>query len=102
MNRYTWDQEQMYLYPNATFSTREWQGEIENVVKWGERVEVPKDYKNTIFVNILEIKDVCGGTIAHVKLFYADGFTIHGWTMMNNAPIDITNKHELFDGRFNQ
>lgn len=87
--RYVWNQNDgKYLYQSNLF-LRE------------ERFDVPKDQFQSIFVNILEVV----GSIQllyHVKLFYANGTVIEGWTGLNDPPIDLTNKIGLFDGRFNQ
>lgn len=88
MIRYTWEQEDgKYLYQS-------------NLCLKEERFEVPRDCLHPIFVNIIEVV----GSIQlfyHVKLFYANGTIIEGWTGLNDPPIGLTNEIELFDGRFN-
>jgi len=64
-------------------------------------IELPLDEKNSIFVDILEVSKGKYDTYYKVKLFYADGQIFEGWTWDALMAIDIINKEELFDGRFN-
>lgn len=88
MNRYTLDQSVRYLYPDPDYKL--------------PKMTVLKS-RHPIFVNILERNtDENSGDVAmRIKLFYADGNTMEGWTSQNLDPITITNQYELFDGRFN-
>ena len=65
------------------------------------RICVPYS-KEKIFVNILEKNDNKWCHHFKVKLFYSDGTVLEGWTSDLDLPIQLTNKEELFDGRFNQ
>ena len=57
------------------------------------------DPKNPIFVDILEVD----GDWAKLRLFYADGEVVNGWTwhFETMCPVGLHNARTLFDGRFN-
>jgi len=65
------------------------------------KIELPDDYRNKIFVNILEVAKGSCYTYYKVKLFYADGRTFEGWIYDGLMPIKLFNQEELFDSRFN-
>ena len=91
MVRYKWDcQGAKYLYQTLE-------------MKPEGRVELEKDYRNPIFVNILEhiADEKTGWTYYLVRLFYASGKVVEGWTTDHLFSIELTNTDELFDGRFN-
>ena len=71
-----------YIYDDPQFLT-------------GER-EIPSN--STIFVNILERPD---NFCFKVKLIFHSGETMEGYIFNNGSTIQLTNKDELFDGRFN-
>lgn len=89
MIRYVWTYEAKYLYQYPHFDNK------------NERIEVPVDHENPVFVNIIERDSINDYPTIKVKLFYANGETIEGWTASCLDPINITNREELFDGRFN-
>jgi len=87
MIRYFWNGEAKHLYATEDF-------------KKEDGIAIPPDPFNRIFVNI--IKRVGSHDIrVKVKLFYANGTVLEGWTALNNDPISFTAMDELFDGRFN-
>lgn len=64
--------------------------------------KIPIPYSNlfeTILVDILvpERED----RMIKLKLFFPDGRILVGWSHLGTDYIDIANKDELFDGRFN-
>ena len=86
LNRYVWNGEAKYLYKTEDFNK-------------DNKFAVPFEHK--IFVNIVK-RIIDNGIIkANVKLYYADGTVLEGWTIMNNNPLCISDIDELFDGRFN-
>jgi hypothetical protein len=72
-----------------------------NTLEFKDRVKVKSSPLNEIFVNILERQKKSYHTIYKVRLFYADGTVMEGWTSDNLLPIRLSNVEEMFDGRFN-
>ena len=64
-------------------------------------IDVPMDKSNDIFVNILEQVDDNWITWYKVRLYYANGSILEGWTTDVCFPIELSDTKELFDGRFN-
>ena len=93
MIRYIWNREGRYIYQDESF-----------------KVKIPVLYlptKDKIYVNILEKKNnllqFYGWLTSYkVKLYCSNGEVLEGWTNDSNMFIEIENKDELFDGRFNQ
>ena len=90
MIRYVWNGSAKYLWSDH------------ELTKEG-RIEIPFS-NQPIFVNILErkVRKTDADESWKVKLYYSDGKILEGWVWSGHSPLSITNKIELFDGRFNQ
>lgn len=56
---------------------------------------LPRDVNN--FVDILEEDEYW----YKVRVYSPDGNVVVGWILKFDNPIQLTNRHELFNGRFN-
>ena len=86
-----------------------WNREGRNIYDESFKVKIPVDFpiKDKIYVNILDKKNnlvqFYGWLTSYkVKLYCSNGEVFEGWTNDSNMFIEIENKDELFDGRFNQ
>ena len=90
MIRYIWNGEGRHIYKDESFNE-----------KIPINIGIRRGHEK-IYVNILERKvDDCFISYK-VKLYYSNGEVLEGWTSNSNMFIEIENKDELFDGRFNQ
>lgn len=87
MIRYVFAKDQHYIWKDPEFV---------------EKIFVPDDREGkNRYVNILSVEPYSSSKRFKIRIYYASGEILEGYTLEAIAPLILENFHEVFDGRFN-
>ena len=87
MIRYVLHRDQKYIWEDPEFT---------------KKIFVPEDRQNNYrYVNILSIEPHSGSERWKIRIYFACGDVLEGYTLKALAPITLSSFDELYDGRFN-
>ena len=87
MIRYVLHRDQRYIWEDPEFT---------------KKIFVPDDKQgNERYVNILSIEPYSSSERWKIRVYFACGNVLEGYTLKAIAPLTLSNFEELYDGRFN-